>query len=73
LPLADCAPRQAHRRTADHIEDVPIAALAVGVDELMPAGEVASVDGVLAPSAETGGRDKAHGTGQRQAAIMAAE
>jgi len=72
LPLADCAPRQAHRRTADHIEDVPIAAVADG-DELMPAGEVASVDGVLAPSAETGGRDKAHGTGQRQAAIMAAE
>jgi hypothetical protein len=72
LPLADCALRQAHRRTADHIEDVPIAAVAVG-DELMPAGEVVSVYGVLATrNRRQGPRRPARGS-QRQAAIMAAE
>ncbi|HLG80807.1 MAG TPA: heavy metal translocating P-type ATPase [Bradyrhizobium sp.] len=50
--LVDRAPREAHRRCEDHIEDVPIAAVAVGDRLMVRAGEVVPVDGVIvSPSA----------------------
>jgi len=45
--LVDRAPRDAHRRIDDHIEDVPVASLAVGDRLLVRAGEVVPVDGVV--------------------------
>jgi heavy metal translocating P-type ATPase len=51
--LVDRAPRQAHRRCDDHIENVPIAAVSVGDRLLVRPGEVVPVDGVIASSAAT--------------------
>ncbi|MGE5158282.1 MAG: heavy metal translocating P-type ATPase [Gemmatimonas sp.] len=45
--LLDRAPRQAHRRTGDHIEDVPITAVNLGDRLMVRAGEVVPVDGVV--------------------------
>src|SRR5450631_3185352 len=45
--LVDRAPREAHRRMGDRIEDVPISAVAVGDQLLVRAGEVIPVDGVI--------------------------
>jgi heavy metal translocating P-type ATPase len=51
--LVDRAPREAHRRVGDRIEEVPISAVAVGDQLLVHAGEVVPVDGVLTSSAAT--------------------
>lgn len=51
--LADRAPREAHRRNGDCIEDVPISAVAVGDLLLVRAGEVVPVDGVVASASAT--------------------
>jgi heavy metal translocating P-type ATPase len=51
--LVDRAPREAHRRVGDRIEEVPISAVAVGDQLLLRAGEVVPVDGVVASSAAT--------------------
>jgi heavy metal translocating P-type ATPase len=45
--LVDRAPRVAHRRVDDHIEDVPVGDVAVGEKLLVRAGEVIPVDGIL--------------------------
>src|SRR6516164_5170515 len=45
--LVDRAPREAHRRIDDHIEDVPVAAVAVGDRLLVRAGEIVAVDCVV--------------------------
>jgi heavy metal translocating P-type ATPase len=51
--LVDRAPREAHRRVGDRIEQVPISAVAVGDQLLVRAGEVVPVDGVVTSSAAT--------------------
>jgi heavy metal translocating P-type ATPase len=51
--LVDRAPREAHRRIDDRIEDVPIAAIAVGDKLMVRAGEIVPVDGVVASTAGT--------------------
>ena len=51
--LVDRAPREAHRRVGDRIEEVPIAAVAVGDQLLVRAGEVIPVDGVVTSAAAT--------------------
>src|ERR1700688_1534269 len=51
--LVDRAPREAHRRIGDRIEEVPISAVAVGDQLLVRAGEVVPVDGVVTSSAAT--------------------
>src|SRR6202166_5051987 len=51
--LVDRAPREAHRRVGDHIEEVPISAVAIGDQLLVRAGEVVPVDGVLTSSTAT--------------------
>jgi len=51
--LVDRAPREAHRRVGDRIEEVPISAVAVGDQLLVRAGEVVPVDGVVTASAAT--------------------
>ena len=51
--LVDRAPRVAHRRTDDEIEDVPIDAVAVGDTILVRAGEVVPVDGIILGSSAT--------------------
>ena len=51
--LVDRAPREAHRRTGDRIEEVPIAAVAIGDRLLVRAGEIIPVDGVLGSNAAT--------------------
>ena len=45
--LVDRAPREAHRRLDDHIEDVPIAQVAIGDRLMVRAGEIVPVDGVV--------------------------
>jgi heavy metal translocating P-type ATPase len=45
--LIDRAPRVAHRRTGHGIEDVPVAAVAVGDQLIARAGEVIPVDGII--------------------------
>src|ERR1035437_4629710 len=50
---ADRAPRVAHRRVNDGIEDVPIGAVAVDDRLLVRAGEVVPVDGVVTSGAAT--------------------
>jgi heavy metal translocating P-type ATPase len=45
--LVDRAPRQAHRRIGERIEQVPIEAVAVGDQLLVRAGEIVPVDGVV--------------------------
>ncbi|WMT73440.1 heavy metal translocating P-type ATPase [Bradyrhizobium sp. Ash2021] len=51
--LVDRAPREAHRRDGDRIDEVPIAEIAVGNQLLVRAGEIVPVDGVLASGAAT--------------------
>ena len=51
--LVDRAPRVAHRRVNDGIEDVPIGAVAVGDQLLVRAGEVVPVDGVVTSDSVT--------------------
>jgi heavy metal translocating P-type ATPase len=51
--LVDRAPREAHRRIGDRIEDVPIAGIAIGDQLLVRAGEVIPVDGVVSSDAAT--------------------
>ncbi len=51
--LVDRAPREAHRRVDDRIEEVPISAVAIGDRLLVRAGEIIPVDGVLGSNAAT--------------------
>jgi heavy metal translocating P-type ATPase len=51
--LVDRAPREAHRRIGDRIEEVPIADVEVGDQLLVRAGEVVPVDGVVRSDAAT--------------------
>jgi len=51
--LVDRAPREAHRRGGDRIEDVAVASVAVGDQLLVRAGEVVPVDGVVTSIAAT--------------------
>jgi heavy metal translocating P-type ATPase len=51
--LVDRAPREAHRRIGDRIEEVPISDVAVGDQLLVRAGEIVPVDGVVTSSAAT--------------------
>jgi heavy metal translocating P-type ATPase len=51
--LVDRAPRVAHRRVDDGIEDVPVGGIAVGDRLLVRAGEVVPVDGVVTSEAAT--------------------
>ena len=51
--LVDRAPREAHRRIGDHIEEVPISAVAVGDQLMVRAGEIVPVDGVVTSTAAT--------------------
>jgi cation transport ATPase len=51
--LVDRAPRVAHRRVDDGIEDVPVAGVAAGDRLLARAGEVVPVDGVVTSHAAT--------------------
>src|SRR5664280_250044 len=45
--LVDRAPREAHRRIGERIEDVPIGEVAAGDQLLVRAGEVIPVDGIV--------------------------
>jgi heavy metal translocating P-type ATPase len=45
--LVDRAPRQAHRKIGERIEQVPIEAVSVGDELLVRAGEIVPVDGVV--------------------------
>ena len=51
--LLDRAPRMAHRRVNDGIEDVPVGDIAIGHRLLVRAGEVVPVDGVVTSDAAT--------------------
>jgi heavy metal translocating P-type ATPase len=51
--LVDRAPREAHRRVGERIEEVPVSAVAIGEQLLVRAGEVVPVDGVVTSSAAT--------------------
>jgi P-type E1-E2 ATPase len=51
--LVDRAPREAHRRVGNHIQNVPISAIAVDDLLMVRAGEIVPVDGVVASSAAT--------------------
>ena len=51
--LVDRAPRVAHRRTDESVEDVPINKVAIGDVILVRAGEVIPVDGVIASVSAT--------------------
>jgi heavy metal translocating P-type ATPase len=48
--LVDRAPRIAHRRTANNVEDVPVEEVAAGDTILVRGGEVIPVDGIIASS-----------------------
>ena len=51
--LVDRAPRVAHRRIGERIEDVPIERVAVGDRLLVRAGEIVPVDGVVTSQTAT--------------------
>src|SRR6202140_4982211 len=51
--LVDRAPREAHRRIGDRIEEVPISSVANGDQLMVRAGEVVPVDGVVTSSVAT--------------------
>ena len=51
--LVDRAPRVAHRRAADRIDDVPVEEIVVGDQILVRAGEVVPVDGVVTSESAT--------------------
>ncbi|MBR0764480.1 heavy metal translocating P-type ATPase [Bradyrhizobium japonicum] len=51
--LAHRAPRQAHRKSANQIVDVPIEEVAVGEELLVRAGEIVPVDGIVGPGSAT--------------------
>jgi heavy metal translocating P-type ATPase len=51
--LVDRAPREAHRRIGDHLEEVPISDVAISDQVLVRAGEIVPVDGVVTSSAAT--------------------
>ena len=51
--LVDRAPREAHRLTDDHVEDIAIAKVTVGDRLMVRAGEIVPVDGVVASVAAT--------------------
>jgi P-type E1-E2 ATPase len=49
--LVDRAPRRAHRRVDDHVEDVAVSAVATGDQLMVRAGEIVPVDGVVGSTA----------------------
>src|SRR5665647_1227122 len=51
--LVDRAPREAHRRTDDRIEEVPISQVAIGDRLLVRSGEIIPVDGVISSAVAT--------------------
>jgi cation transport ATPase len=51
--LVDRAPRHAHRRIADHFEQVPVDVVSIGDELLVRAGEVVPVDGVVQSASAT--------------------
>src|ERR1700739_4262515 len=51
--LVDRAPREAHHRVGDHIEEVPISAVAIGDQLMVRAGEIVPVDGIVTSTAAT--------------------
>ncbi|MDA9524758.1 haloacid dehalogenase [Bradyrhizobium sp. CCBAU 11434] len=51
--LVDRAPRQAHRKSGERIEDVPVDAVSVGEELLVRAGEIVPVDGIVGSSSAT--------------------
>jgi len=51
--LVDRAPRQAHRKTGEQIEEVPIEAVSVGEELLVRAGEIVPVDGIVGSASAT--------------------
>jgi heavy metal translocating P-type ATPase len=51
--LVDRAPRWAHRKTGERIEEVPVDAVAVGEELLVRAGEIVPVDGIVGSASAT--------------------
>jgi heavy metal translocating P-type ATPase len=51
--LVDRAPRQAHRKSNERIEEVPIEAVSVGEELLVRAGEIVPVDGIVGSASAT--------------------
>ncbi len=51
--LVDRAPRQAHRKIGERIEQVPIEAILVGEELLVRAGEIVPVDGIVGSASAT--------------------
>ncbi len=51
--LVDRAPRHAHRKNEERIEDVPIEEVAVGEQLLVRAGEIVPVDGIVGSASAT--------------------
>ncbi|WP_445217086.1 heavy metal translocating P-type ATPase [Bradyrhizobium sp. Pa8] len=45
--LVDRAPRQAHRKTGERVEEVPVEVVSVGEELLVRAGEIVPVDGIV--------------------------
>ncbi|MHC6155515.1 heavy metal translocating P-type ATPase [Bradyrhizobium elkanii] len=51
--LVDRAPRQAHRKCSEGIEEVPVDAVSVGEELLVRAGEIVPVDGIVGSALAT--------------------
>jgi len=51
--LVDRAPRQAHRKGSEGIEEVPIEAISIGEELLVRAGEIVPVDGIVGSDSAT--------------------
>jgi heavy metal translocating P-type ATPase len=51
--LVDRAPRQAHRKTGERIEEILIEAVSVGEELLVRAGEIVPVDGIVGSASAT--------------------